>query len=173
MEACKSKRKSRTDRIINISWSYFILLGHQWNLCNRGNSWNAIFLADLSKIKEGSIADPEKTVLTVVTNPKSGFVGESMVLTAECQSTDFMTRVWTRHSLFADATSHIALDTNQTHQKVHNLSMEHNCIQIIWVSGHVCVRSLIVEPRDKHVTTWNLGITGPSCLSGLFYKHLI
>ena len=79
----------------------------------------------------------------------------------------------TRQSLFADGSSHMALDTNQTHQKVKNLSMEHNCIQIICVSGHVFVRSLIVEPRDKHVTKWNLGITGPSCLSGLFYKHLI
>ena len=67
----------------------------------------------------------------------------------------------TRRGLFADGSSHMALDTNQTHQKVQNLPMEHNCIQIIWVSGHVCVRSLIVEPRDKHMTTWKLCRTEP------------
>ena len=100
MEACKSKRKSRTDRIINISWCYFILLGHQWNLCDRGNSWNAIFLADLSEIKEGSWVDPEKNVLTAMNDLKSGFVGESMVLTVECQGTDFITRVWSPDMVF-------------------------------------------------------------------------
>ena len=66
MEACESKRQSRTNRIINISWRYFILLDHKWSLCDRGNSWNAIFLEDLSKIKEGSFVDLEKTALTTV-----------------------------------------------------------------------------------------------------------
>ena len=119
MEACKSKRKSRTDRIINISWCYFILLDHQWNLCDRGNSWNAIFLADLSEIKEGSWVDPEKNVLTAMNDLKSGFVGESVALTFKCQGTDFIIRVWSPDMVFLlTLFSHMAL-TNQIHQKVH------------------------------------------------------
>ena len=62
VEACESKRKSRTNWIINISWSHFILLVDKRNLCNRSNCWNAIFLGDLWKIKESSLSHSQKAV---------------------------------------------------------------------------------------------------------------
>ena len=62
VETCKSKRKSRTNRIINTSWSHFILLVDKRSLCNRSNCWNAIFLGDLWKIKESSLSHPRKAV---------------------------------------------------------------------------------------------------------------